>query len=158
MAVRERRIVGPFGGASRLDRPVHGAVELAERVREALGVPGGQELRRGGGIGLERRVAEQQLVRALAVAEPQLLRALGGPLHRTVRAVDLPRARVTPPGAELGDRADRPRAALEPQHDPGDVLRLDLARYPLAVHPALAPERLDWPGGYAAHGDDRREV
>ena len=95
--------------------------------REALDVAGRQRRRRSAERTHQRRVLQQDLVRALAMAEPDLVGLLGVPGDRAVRAVDLPLERVLPAGADLGNADRAARAVLEAQQDRRGVLGPDLA-------------------------------
>ena len=157
MAVGEGRVQGRCGRRAGGDRGVDDAVELAERVGEALGVAGREVRRRGGGAVHQGGVAQQQLVGPPAVAEPQLLRALGGPRERACGAVDLERQEVAAPGADLRDRGRGARAAVEAQQQARGVLGLHRVRERLASGGG-ASERLDRAHRLVAHGHERREV
>ena len=104
VAVAEGRVVRLVRRAAARDVRVDGAVQLAERVREALGVRRGQARARGRRRMHERRVAEQGLVRPVAVPEPELLVALGVPGERARRAVDLEPSEFLRPDRDLRER------------------------------------------------------
>ena len=81
VAVGERGVRRPFGGVTGDDVGVDGPEQRPERVGEPLDVPTRQCRRGLAGRSHERRVAEHDLVRLLAMAEPQVvgrLRVPGG--------------------------------------------------------------------------------
>ena len=113
---RRWRSAGARDGPPASDVGVDRAEEGAERVGEALHVAAGQAAAaRAGGVH-QRRVAEQELVGAVAVADPELRPAAPSPRRRRRRSRRSRTAReFLRPGAELARsatrRGRRPRSA-----------------------------------------------
>ena len=120
--VGKGREVGLGRHRPRQHRPVDGAVELLERVREPLRVPAG--IVAAHRPAHQRGVAHQLLVRAVAVAEPELLVPLGTPGERTLGAVDLEGQVVLAAGADLRDHNLAAGAVLVAEQNVRDVLGL----------------------------------
>ena len=119
--------------AALADFGVDGGKEGAERIGESLDVPAGQEGCRLAGAAHERRVADEDLVRLLAMADPELVWLLGVPRHGPGRAVDLVLERVLATSGELADGHRAAGAVLEAKQDHRGVLGADVARDRLGV-------------------------
>ena len=143
----EGRIVRLRRRPARRDRRVDGAVQLAERVREPLGV----RRRAGacaGSLGAQQAgIAQQDLVGLVAVAEPELLVPLGVPRERAC-ASRRPRSAASScgrrsPARRRASRACRRRSAAGcargPRSSSCASVALDVAGVRVGLHLADRP-------------------
>ena len=154
-----RRTWGSRGGrrAPRPPRPRRRRGSVHRRCRRSprRGRPAGRDAAWPAGAH-QGGVADEDLVRPLAVAEPGLVGLLGVPRPGAVAAVDLVDERVLPTGADLGDADRAAGAAVEAEQDRGRVLGRDVARDGLGR--PLGRERLDRPGRLVARLDEGGQV
>ena len=157
MAVGEGRVAGRGGGSPGyhvgVDRPEMGA----ERVEEALDVAARQGRRGLPGGAHEGGVADEDLVRPLAMADPGLVGLLAVPGPGAVRPVDLVDERVLPAGADLRDAHGAAGAAVEARAGSWPCPRSRSSRSTVSAERSVENVSTG-PGRLVARPDERGQV